>query len=375
MILNLLIPNGFEPNYTIGFARGLADNGVQFTVVSSDETEVRFSAAGIPQANLRGSQDPRRPAWRKAANLGRYYLLLLWMIVRYRGRTIHFNGLLSSRIILIDGLILPIWLRLWAGRYIHTAHNAVPHGRESSRFFRQAYRWIYRFPHTIIVHTEKIASQLESEFGVDRERIVVISIGLNDDVPGTELSVTEARRKLGLPAQGGLALFFGKIEPYKGLDILAEAWGAVRSPGTHLAIAGWCPNAGYAQQIRRAIASSPRAAAIEWREGFVPNEIVAVWLKACDVIILPYRSIYQSGVVFLCLRFGLPIVATNVGSLAEYIDSDSGVITRTNDSAGIAEALDRFFSSRTRFQREEIARRAQKYRWDRQCFAIKHLYR
>ena len=341
--MNLLIPHGFEANYVIGFAKGLAANGVKFTVISSDETSDRLTTAGIAQIRLRGSLSPTRPVWVKAANLTRYYFLLLLTVVRYRGRTIHFNGLLTSRIILFDGLVLPLWFRLWAGRYVHTAHNALPHSRENSALFRAAYRWIYRFPHIIIAHTVKVAQQLETEFGVDPARIMVISIGLNEEVPCSSLSTTEARHQLNLPAEGPIALFFGKVEPYKGVDLLAEAWGMVRNSDARLVIAGWCPDATYAQIVRVTMIRSRRTSTMEWREGFVPNEVVAVWLKACDAVVMPYRNIYQSGVVFLCLRFGVPIVATNVGSLSEYIDADSGVITDTNDSAGIAAGLDRFF--------------------------------
>jgi len=374
VVKNLLIPHGFEANYVIGFARGLAANGVQFTVMSSDEIAVRLAAAGISQSNLRGSQEQTRNAWRKAANLIRYYALLLWIVFRHRGGTTHFNGLLASRLIFFDGLVLPVWFRLWASRYIHTAHNALPHGRENSVLFRWVYRWVYRFPHTIIAHTDKVARQLETEFGVDPSRITVISIGLNDEIPETALSAAECRQKLGLPLQGLVALFFGKVEPYKGVDLLAEAWSLVRTSEARLVVAGWCPDAGYATTIREAMARSPRAATMEWREGFVPNDEVAVWLKACNVVVMPYRNIYQSGVVFLCLRFGVPIVATDVGSLAEFIDADSGIIAKSNDPAGIAAALDRFFAKVSRFRRDEIARRATKYSWDRQCAAIKHLY-
>jgi glycosyltransferase involved in cell wall biosynthesis len=89
---------------------------------------------------------------------------------------------------------------------------------------------------------------------------------------------------------------------------------------------------------------------------------------------MPYRSIYQSGVVFLCLRFGVPIVATRVGSLPDFIDNDSGVFAEENNAAGIAGAIDRFFGQRGHYRREDIARRAQRYSWANQCAAIKHLY-
>ena len=372
--MNLVIPHGFEANYTVGFARGLAANGIDLMVASDDDIGPRLADAGIAHRNLRGSLDPSRRTLEKAINIVRYYLRLLGVIVEYRGGTLHFNGLLASRAILLDGLLLPPWLRLWAGRYVHTAHNALPHGRETSGVFRRMYRWIYRFPHTIIAHTEKVAAQLEQEFGVTRDRIIVISIGLNEEMPTTDLSMPAARVRLGLPERGPIALFFGKLEPYKGVDLLAEAWGSVRTPGSHLVIAGWCPDQPYAEQVRSAISRSPRASTMEWREGFVPNAQVALWLRACDVVVMPYRNIYQSGVVFLCLRFGIPIVATDVGSLSEYIDDDSGIIAPPDDPDAFAAAVDRFFASCNRFDREAIAGQALKYSWDRQCLRVRHLY-
>lgn len=372
--MNLLVPHGFESNYVVGFARGLAANGVTFTVISDDDIAPALAAAKIPQRNLRGSVNPERSAWKKLINLVRYYLLLLWTICRCEGGNVHFCGLLNSRLILFDGLLLPMWFRLWAGRYLHTAHNALPHSRENSLLFGRIYRWIYRFPHAIIAHTHQVARQLESDFGVSSSRINVISIGLNEEVPETSLSAGESRSQLGLPARAPIALFFGKVEPYKGVDVLVEAWKLVRTADARLLIVGACSDAAHADAIRGAIACAEEGATIEWQEGFVPNTAVATWFRACDVVVMPYRHIYQSGVVFLCLRFGVPIVATDVGSLAEYIDEESGIIARTNDPAGIAAALDQFFSNSQRFQRDTIIRRAAKYRWDRQCATIKPLY-
>jgi glycosyltransferase involved in cell wall biosynthesis len=372
--MNLLIPHDFEANYVIGFAKGLAANGVEFTVVSSDENEPRLIAAGIPQINIRGSVDPGRPKWKKALNLARYYAHLFRLIFRHRGFTVHFNGLFTNRIILFDGIFLPLWIRLWSKRFVYTAHNVLPHDRDNNRFFFWVYRCIYAFPNDIIAHTTKVADQLRSEFYVRPSRITVISIGLNEEIEETHLSPEEARKLLGFPREGQIGLFFGKVEPYKGVDRLADAWGMVRTPATWLLIAGWCPDTCYAQRVHSAIASSPRKESIQWREGFVANDLVAVWLRACNVVVMPYRNIYQSGVVFLCLRFGVPVVATDVGSLSEFIDSESGIIAQTNDPAGIATALDQFFSDPARFRREEIAKRAQRYLWAAQCHLIRHLY-
>lgn len=372
---NLIVPHDFEVNYVVGFARGLAANGVDLTVLSFDGMDDSLKSAGIPFLNIRGSLDPNRSTQEKAFNLARYYLRLLWTVFRFRGATLHFNGLLTSRIIVFDALLLPFWFWLWSGTYVHTAHNVLPHSRENSRLFRWAYQWIYRFPDAIVAHTDRVAEQLTEEFGVDPKKITVISIGLNEEMAPTQLSPAAARKQLKLPADGPIALFFGKVEPYKGVDQLAEAWGLVRTPDAHAVVAGWCPDEAYAKKIRAALAASARRDTIEWREGFVPNEDVAALLQACDAVVMPYRNIYQSGVVFLCLRFGMPIVATQVGSLRDYIDADSGVFAPTNDPAGIARALDEFFATRGRFRRDAIAAKAAKYGWPQQCRAIKHLYR
>lgn len=344
-------------------------------VVSDDDIAPRLDSLRIPHINLRGNQDPGRPPLSKALNLARYYARLGAAVFRHRGRTVHFCGLLASRYVVLDGLLLPPCLRLISGRYIYTAHNILPHGRENSLLFRLVYHWVYRFPHTIVAHTEKVAAQLVSDFGVPRHRIEVISIGLNDEVPDPGLSQAEARRRLQLAPKRPLALFFGKVEPYKGVDRLAEAWNEVTSPDAQLVITGWAPDASYAARVRESLSRTAPNRPVIWHDRFLSNDEVGLWLSACDVVVMPYRHIYQSGVVFLCLRFGVPVVATPVGSLAEYLADNNGIIAPSNDPQGLAIALNAFFADRQRFDRSAIAARAQMYRWDRQCAAIRHLYR
>jgi glycosyltransferase involved in cell wall biosynthesis len=372
--MTVLLPHGFEPNYPLGFARGLREVGVEVLMVGADDSAGRAEAAGIPHVNLRGAQTTDRSRLAKVRGLLGYYARLFRLLFQHRGQVVHFCGLLDQRLILLDGLLLTLVLRLCAGRYLHTAHNALPHGRRQSRLFCAIYRWIYRLPHTIIAHSPSVADELHRDFGVPRHRLRVISIGLNEEVPATDLSPAEARRQLGLPPSGPLALFFGKIEPYKGLDLLAAAWAQVRTPAAHLVIAGWCPDATLARDLRARFTASPGPARVHWREGFVPNAEVALLLRAADVVVLPYRHISQSGVIFLCLRFGVPIVATRVGSMADFIDAEAGVLSAPDDPAAFAAALDQVLTDPARFDRHRIATRAAAYRWEAQCALIRDLY-
>lgn len=371
----VLIPHGFETNYTVGFARGLAANGIRVLVVSADTDCRELDAAGIANVNLRGEQGPDRPPHAKAITLLRYYARLVRLLQRERGGTLHFTGLFKKELILLEGLLLHRIFRRLAGRYVYTAHNVLPHGCENRRFLRRMYRSIYRLPDRIIVHAPAAARQLLQEFGVPKEKVQVASIGLNEEAPLTELTRAEARERLGLAEPERVVLFFGKAEPYKGLDLLIRAHAAAEGPDATLLVSCWFPSADYRRAVLEAIARSPRRNRIRLHEGYAANEDVEVFFKAADVLVLPYRHIYQSGVVFLCWRFGLPVVATDVGSLREYIEPDAGVIAPAATPEAIARALRRFFDRGSRFRRERIAARAQRYRWEVICRDLLPLYR
>jgi glycosyltransferase involved in cell wall biosynthesis len=372
--MNILIPHGFEENYTLGFVKGLAANGVKCCVLSCDGTEVRLSAAGISNLNLRGSLVEERPVLTKLGNLLRYYGRLLLFLFRHRKGTVHFTGIFRNRLILFEGLLLNRCFRWLARRYVYTVHNVLPHSRERSRLFRWAYRRVYRIPDVILVHTERARRQLIEQFAVPDAKIRVISIGLNEEMPLTALTRSDARARLGFGDGEQLILFFGKIDEYKGLDLLIEAFDRLSLPAARLIIAGVFRTSAYRERILASIGAARRQADIRLHERVIPNEEVEVFFKGCDVLCLPYRNIYQSGLVFLGPRFGIPMITTDVGSLGEFVADGMGLTTKTNDPEGIRDALAEFFSAPTRFRREDIMARAQKYRWDRICRPLVPLY-
>lgn len=370
----ILVAHGFETNYTIGYVRGLKANGLTPLVVSADTDCRELTAAGIPNVNLRGRQGADRPALSKAFTLIRYYLGLLRLLRRERGCTLHFTGIFKRELILFEGIALHLAFRRFSGRYLYTAHNVLPHGREHSRFFARVYAFIYRLPDRIIVHTPAAKRQLVRRFGVPAGKIQVASIGLNEEAVLTDLTQAEARTRLGLYRAERVILFFGKAEPYKGLDLLVRAHADPAVPESKLVVSCWFPGADYRRTVLEAIARSPRRTDIRLHEGFAANEAVELFFKAADVLVLPYRHIDQSGVVFLCWRFGLPIVATDVGSLREFIDADAGVIAASAAPAAIADALRIFFERQAHYRRELIAARARRYRWDAICRDLVPLY-
>lgn len=372
--MNLILTGGFEANFTVGFARGLAANGVELCVVSCDETAPRLTAAGIANLNLRGSLAEDRPFWIKLVNLARYYVRLLFLLVRQRGATVHFTGIFRNEFILWEGLVLNLCFRLLAGRYIYTVHNVLPHSRERSRLFRWLYRRIYQLPDMLLVHTHRARQQLIEEFGVPEFKLRLTSLGLNEEMPVTGLTRAEARGRLGFGEDEPLILFFGKIDEYKGLDLLLAAFDRLVFPKARLIIAGAFRNSAYRSDLLEQLKQLRRRKDVHLHERFIPNGEAEVFFKACDVLCLPYRNIYQSGLVFLGPRFGIPMVTTDVGALREFVGDDLGIVSRTNDAAGIADALGAFLAAPDRFPRAEILNRAQKYRWTSVCRELVPLY-
>ena len=145
-------------------------------------------------------------------------------------------------------------------------------------------------------------------------------------------------------------LFFGRLQPYKGLEYLVTAFEllARKSPAYRLIIAGE-PKKGseaYESEIRRRIAAWVGQGSIVPVFKFIADADVELYFKAADVLVLPYKDIFQSGVLFLGLTFGLPVVASDVGSFSESIvPGRTGEICRPGDVPDLAAALQRYFES------------------------------
>lgn len=136
-------------------------------------------------------------------------------------------------------------------------------------------------------------------------------------------------------------LLFGRLEYYKGLDVLVEAAeSAARSvPDLRVIVAGRGSDAARC----RALVRTPEL--FEWRLGFVPNEATAALFGEASVVVLPYRDASQSGVAPTAFANGRPVIATDVGALSEAIgDGTNGLLVRDVTPEAVAQAIVRVFT-------------------------------
>jgi glycosyltransferase involved in cell wall biosynthesis len=191
-------------------------------------------------------------------------------------------------------------------------------------------------------------SELIDQFSVRASSITVISYPTNSIIPNTSLTPAQAKAKLDLRHGAKVVLFFGRICPYKGIEYLLAAFRRVIAddPNYRLIIAGE-PSVGaqgYLERSYRIIKGYERRVLLVDR--FIQDDEVEVYFKAADVLVLPYKDIFQSGVLYLAYSFGLPVIATDVGSLREaVIEGKTGFVCRPGDPVDLARRIDQYFQS------------------------------
>ena len=168
-----------------------------------------------------------------------------------------------------------------------------------------------------------------------------------------------AHATLGIDDSANVALFFGHVRPFKGLDIALRAWQELTSD-VLLLVAGeawWERESEY-----RELAKSLTNVRFDFR--FIPDSEIATYFAAADVVLAPYRIEAQSGVALTAFHFARPVIATTVGGLPEIIDGNNGILIPPEDPAALAGAIDDFFTARDRVAMERAAAAsARRYSW------------
>lgn len=364
----LLLSHGFQLAYERGFSNGLAHLGVRVELVSSDRTDSARIDGRVRLLNLRGSQDEQRSVLQKALNLARYHGRLLLLALNRRGAIFHVIGMLQYPV--ITGILEGLLFRAVSRRYVLTVHDLLPHGHHD--FWNQRlFSWIYRIPQVLVVHTETMKEDLVKRFGVPSMKVLVMEHGCEMEISGMSTAI-------GIPTRGCdnktfSLLFFGMVTPYKGLDLLLKAFDEL-GHDFELNIVGKCVDPGYCDTIQEAISRSPAHDRIAWRNEYVSEEEVAHAFSIADALVLPYRHIDQSGVLFQAFRFGVPIVASRVGEFGRYVGRDYGEVFAPGDIGDLRSALRRLYRRRHEFSRDRIVARGFQLDWRNTVTALKPIY-
>ncbi len=253
--------------------------------------------------------------------------------------------------------------RLKGVKTLFICHNVFPH--ERFPMDRALTKMVLKKGDFFITHSKTDAADLRS---IRRDAAVCEAVHPTYDAfQFQNLTQREARQKLGLGEQEQVLLFFGFVREYKGLKHLIAALPEVakRLPKVHLLIVGDFGKD--KQEYLDLIAQHKAEQYLSIYDGYTPDQEVEQYFAASDLVVLPYESATQSGIVQIAYGFERPVVATNVGGLPDVVlHEKTGYLVPPRDPKALAEAVVRFFEEQ---KAEEFAgnirREAARYSWDR----------
>jgi glycosyltransferase involved in cell wall biosynthesis len=334
MRVHVVDPSAYTPPYDHAFSSALAAAGADVRLYTS-----RFAYGPVAPAQgyerresfYRLATRFRRARTRRLVKLAEHVPdMLRYGRAARAADVVHFQWLAVQH---LDRHLLPRG-RSAAGAHrplVLTAHDILP--REPRPGQLQAQRRLYESFDAIVVHSEHGRRRLTGELAVDPALVHVVPHGVFEHLV-SEAAVADVPP---LETDKPVVLCFGLMRPYKGIDLLLEAWAEVDD--AELWIAGM-PR----------MDTAPLKAAAPPNVRFVPRFItdgeLPGYFRAAHLVVLPYRQIDQSGVLFTALAFGKPLLLSDVGGFPEIAATGAARTFPVGDAGALSAALRQLLGDR-----------------------------
>jgi glycosyltransferase involved in cell wall biosynthesis len=255
------------------------------------------------------------------------------------------------------------WLPVgWMDRFllprrptVLTAHDLLP--REPRPGQVSAQRRLYERVDAVVAHSTFGRTQLVEGLGLPERKVSVIPHGAFDYL--TRITPARLPPELapdGTEGSGPVVLFFGLLRPYKGVDVLLQAWAALANQRFEPRL--WVVG-------RPRVPLPPLQAAapsgVRFVGRFVSDQELVACFQRADLVVLPYRSTERldfSGVLATALAFGKPAIVSDVGGFSEVAATGAAVLVAPGDAGALAAALQQLLEDETRRRRVAEAARA-----------------
>jgi glycosyltransferase involved in cell wall biosynthesis len=362
MRVQVVDPSAYTPPYDHALCAALGRAGADVELVTS-----RFAYGEVPApdgyrvrelfyARVRGAAGSRQ------RRIGKLFAHVPDMLGYRRAAAaadvVHFQWLAMQW---LDAYLLP------RRPLVLTAHDLLP--REPRPGQARAQRRLYERVDALVVHSEYGRGQLVGALGVPPDKVHVIHHGAFDHL--TRMPVESPLPAELAAVEGPVVLFFGLLRPYKGLEVLLQAWRGIA--GAELWIVG---RARMALEPLRALAPPT----VRFVPEFVPDTQLPAYFRRADVVVLPYartERLDQSGVLATALAFGKPIVLTDVGGFSEVAAAGAARLVAPGDPDALRDALAALIadpSERKRLSTAALAAARGPYSWDEAARLTLELY-
>ena len=365
MRVQVVDPSAYTPPYDHALCAALAGAGAQVELVTSP---FAYGAVPAPDGYLVNELFYTRAVGGPASRVRLASKLLehvpdMLALRRHAASAdvVHFQWLAVQP---LDRFLLP------RRPLVLTAHDLLP--REPRPFQLHAQRRLYESVDAVVAHSEYGRRRLVDELGVDPGKVRVIHHGAFDfltrEPEGRLPSELEPT-----PGERPVVLFFGLLRPYKGVEVLLQAWRSLAGDA-ELWIVGR-PR----MDLDRLRAAAPSG--VKWVPRFVSDGELAACFRRAHVIVLPYLRTERfdfSGVLATALAFGRATVLSDVGGFSEVAEAGAARLVTPGDPEALAATLGRLLSDPEELARLAAGARAAAsgpYSWTRAAELTLALYR
>ncbi len=243
------------------------------------------------------------------------------------------NSILRSCCFIFELLVL----KMLGIRFVWTVHNLINHDRKYENVEIFFTGLLARLCHAIIVHTPSARDAVVEKFHLEKKKskVNIVPHGNYLCYPNY-LDRSTARKMLGIPLTDHVFLFFGLIQPYKGVLELIEAFEQLNLEQTKLIIAGKSFNDGLNKIIqKKALVNHNLIIKAE----FIPDDQIQVFMNASDIVAFPYKDVFTSGSAILAMSFGKPVISPAIGCVTDLFNSKGGFFYDPSDKQGLLNAM------------------------------------
>lgn len=209
------------------------------------------------------------------------------------------------------------------GSVLWTVHNTMPHECRYPAVEERLRAGLVERCDLVHVMCPETADLLPETVRLPPDRTVVVGHGSYVDVYPNVVTPSQARLELGVPPDAAVLLFLGGIRPYKGLDELLDAFAVVsRERGDLRLLVAGAP--GRFHEAEQLVARCEAHPAVLTHTATVPDTELQTYLNACDAVVLPHRTVLNSGGLQLAWSFGRPVIARRAGCLTGQVAEPAG---------------------------------------------------
>lgn len=226
-------------------------------------------------------------------------------------------------------------------RYVATVHDILPFHQMFYDFF--FHKRLYKLADKIILQAESNIERFAQIFPESSNKTILIPHGHFLDYC-SEFSKNDSRKKLNIPIDKTVFLFFGQIKKVKGLDVLLQALAELKNKGCKdflLVIAGSIQNVDF-DEYNSIIQQNDLEDFVKLDIKYIPDDDIKYYFSSCDVCVLPYSDVYQSGVIQLVYGYKKPVVATKLPAFTQFVIEDkTGYVAEVNNVTSLANSMEK----------------------------------